>query len=135
MSGAFLNTNVLLYAFSRDDDRSVRARELLDRGGVVSVQCLNEFASVARRKLQMEWERIDEAIGIIVWLCTFVMAIELTVHRIGLAIAQRHRTSIYDGMIVAAAITAGCDVLWSEDMHPGLVVGGQLRIENPFTAT
>ena len=54
------------------------------------------------------------------------------VHEIGLAISEQYKFSVYDGMIVAAALTAGCDVLYSEDMHDGLVVDGRLSVVNPF---
>lgn len=52
----------------------------------------------------------------------------------GLRLAERYQLSLYDGMIVAAALDAGCDTLWSEDMHDGLVVETQLTICNPFAA-
>jgi predicted nucleic acid-binding protein len=54
------------------------------------------------------------------------------VHDTGLALAERYGISIYDAMIVAAALRADCDTLWSEDMHNGLVIENRLRILNPF---
>lgn len=53
-------------------------------------------------------------------------------HKDGLRLARRYRLSVYDGMIVAAALTANCDILYSEDMHHGLIVDGRLQIVNPF---
>jgi predicted nucleic acid-binding protein len=53
-------------------------------------------------------------------------------HDVGRALAERYGLSIYDAMIVASALVAGCTTLWSEDMQDGLVVEGQLRIVNPF---
>ena len=63
-----------------------------------------------------------------------------TFHTLGLDILRRelkgagYRSgfSIYDAMIVASALVAGCTTLWSEDMQDGLLVEGQLRIINPF---
>jgi predicted nucleic acid-binding protein len=52
-------------------------------------------------------------------------------HVLGLALAARHSLSLYDGMIVAAAQLAGCTVLYSEDMHDGLVID-RLTIRNPY---
>ena len=62
MSGteAFLDTNVLLYLLSRDAAKADRAEALVVAGGVISVQVLNEFASVASRKLEMSWAEIRE---------------------------------------------------------------------------
>ncbi len=60
---AFFDTNVLIYAVAHDDPRSRQAEELLALGGVLSVQILNEFASVARRKILMSWSDVTEAFG------------------------------------------------------------------------
>jgi predicted nucleic acid-binding protein len=49
--GEFLDSNVLVYAFTTDP-RAARAQGLLARGCTISVQGLNEFTNVARRKLR-----------------------------------------------------------------------------------
>jgi predicted nucleic acid-binding protein len=59
-------------------------------------------------------------------------AITIEIHESGLALAERYRLSIYDAMIVASALYAECDTLWSEDMQDGMLIGGTLRIVNPF---
>ena len=63
-----------------------------------------------------------------------VAVVPLTVetHELGMALAERHGFSVYDAMIVAAALSADCDTLWSEDMQDGLLVEGSLTIRNPF---
>jgi predicted nucleic acid-binding protein len=53
-------------------------------------------------------------------------------HETGLRIAERYGLSIYDAMIAASALHAGCDTLWSEDMQHGLALKEGLRISNPF---
>lgn len=63
-----------------------------------------------------------------------VHALGPEMHEAGLDLAKRYGLSVYDAMIVAAAVGAGCDVLWSEDLHHGLLMDGQLRIANPFQA-
>ena len=62
---AFFDTNVLIYALAKGDPRSKRPEELLAAGGVLSVQILNEFVSVARRKILMSWSEVMEALGVI----------------------------------------------------------------------
>lgn len=62
-----------------------------------------------------------------------ILPLTLAIHQHGLAIAQRHRLSIYDAVIVASALEAGCDALCSEDRHDGLIVDGRLTVVNPFT--
>ena len=55
---AFFDTNVLVYVVGQKDERTAPAEALMAGGGVVSVQVLNELASVARRKLGMTWDEI-----------------------------------------------------------------------------
>ena len=58
----FFDTNILIYAAVRSDDRHAVARRLLAGGGSISVQVLNEFANVAHRKLKMRWADIRSAL-------------------------------------------------------------------------
>ncbi|OYW60850.1 MAG: hypothetical protein B7Z40_19435 [Bosea sp. 12-68-7] len=129
----FLDTNVLVYAFS-DDPRSARAEALLAKGCVSGVQALNEFANVARRKLAMEWREVREALDALRALLASVAPLDLAVHLAGIEIAERHRLSVYDAMMIAAALRLRCTTFWSEDLQDGLVVEGRLTIRNPFVA-
>lgn len=128
---AFIDSNILIYLLSADAAKADRAEAVIQQGGLISVQVLNEVANVARRKLSMAWDEINEVLSLIRMLCT---AEPLTVetHDKGLLIAQRYGLSIYDAMIVAAALVGDCDTLYSEDMQDGLLVDNQLRICNPF---
>jgi predicted nucleic acid-binding protein len=128
---AFLDTNVLVYAFSTRDDRTASARQLLLDGAVVGVQALNEFASVARAKLGFTWAEVQEAVEKILILCPNPRSLSLQIHLRALDISMRYKYSIWDGLIVAAALDAGCKILYTEDLQHGQVVEG-LRIENPF---
>lgn len=132
MSGEFFfDTTVLIYAVARNDPRAAAAEELLARGGTVSIQVLNEFVAVARRKLRMPWEEIIEALGAIRVLCAASVAITIDTHDAALRIAQRYGFHIYDSLIVAAAIEAGCTTLYSEDLQHGQTIG-PVTIRNPF---
>lgn len=131
MTRTFLDSNVVVYAFS-DDPRNAVAEELLGRGCEISVQVLNEFANVARRKLGFSWAEITDAAEAITTLSRTVHPLDLATHQDALRLAQRYGFGFYDALIVASALRAGSAVLHSEDLHHGLVVEGQLRIENPF---
>ncbi len=128
---AFLDTNILIYAVVRDK-RSTQAEKLLAGGGVVSVQVLNEFTSVARRKLKMPWPQVTDALDAIRVLCPEPVAISVETHEAALEIAQKHRYEIYDALVIAAALQAKCAILYSEDLHHGQVIGGRLEVRNPF---
>ena len=129
---AFLDTNVLIYALAEDDPRSMQALELLASGGVLSVQILNEFVSVARRKILMPWSDVREALDAFRVLCPSPLPITIELHEAALKIAEQHGYSIYDALVIAAALEAGCATLYSEDLHHGQTIDAQLTIRNPF---
>ena len=129
---AFLDTDILIDSIAKDDPRGARAEELLAAGGVVSVQVLNEFTTVARRKLQMSWEEVTEALDAIRVLCPSPVPITLHTHEAALKIAQRYGYRIYDALIAASAVEAKSSTLYSEDLQDGQIVEEQLAIRNPF---
>jgi predicted nucleic acid-binding protein len=95
------------------------------------VQVLNEIANVALRKLGMPWREINEVLALIQSICP-AEPLTIETHDQGRFISERYGLSVYDAMIVAAALLAGCETLYSEDMQDGLFVERQLRICNPF---
>lgn len=129
---AFLDTNVLIYALAKDDPRSMQAEELLAAGGVISVQILNEFASVARRKMSMSWTEVAEALGAIRVLCPAPLPITMEMHEAALRVAEAYGYGIYDALVIAAALEVGCETLYSEELHDGQTIDGQVTIRNPF---
>jgi predicted nucleic acid-binding protein len=134
MSGrVFLDTTVLIYAVSRDEARASVAETLLAAGGSISIQVLNEFAAVARRMLNMSWQETAEALDAIRALCGPPAPLTVEMHDTALRIAEDYDYSIYDALILAAALEIGCDVLYSEDMQDGQRIDS-LTIRNPFLA-
>lgn len=87
---------------------------------------------MARRKLSMSWEEINEVLALIRSVCS-VAPLTIETHDRGRVVAQRYGMGVYDAMIVAAALLGGCKTLYSEDMQGGLLIDQQLRICNPFT--
>lgn len=127
----FFDTNVLLYLLSGDAGRADRAELLLQGGGHVSVQVLNEFASVATRKLKLSWAETNDVLRIIRAVCR-VSPITVDTHDRALLLAERYQLGVYDALIVAAALIAECGTLYSEDLQSGQKIAGSLRIVNPF---
>jgi predicted nucleic acid-binding protein len=130
----FFDTNVLLYTIGQHDARTPTAEALLAAGGVVSVQVLNELASVARRKLHMSWPEITEALDAIRILCPSPIPITVEMHDAALRLAGRYGFHIYDALIVAAALELDCETLYTEDLQSGQVIDGRLTIQNPLKA-
>ena len=131
MPGSFFDTNVLVYLASTDVLKAERAERTIAGGGTINVQVLNEVANVARRKMRMSWADAHRFLSLLRSLLE-VHPVTIETHETGLALAERYRLSIYDAMIAAAALQAGCDTLWSEDMQHGMAMGEGLRIINPF---
>jgi predicted nucleic acid-binding protein len=127
---AFFDTNILVYTATSDAKKHTAA-DCLRRGGLVSVQVLNEFVHVARRKLRHDWPQIELALGLFRASLDDVLPVTLNTHTGAMSLARDHALSFYDALIVAAAIEAGCDILYSEDMQHGRTIGG-LAIINPF---
>jgi predicted nucleic acid-binding protein len=108
------------------------AQELLARGCAISVQGLNELANVARRKLGMDWQEVRDALAAIRTICRLIVLLDVELHGDALRIAERYGYAMSDALVLAAALRADCDVVWSEAMHDGMVIDGRLHIGNPF---
>ena len=127
----FLDTNILIYAFSSEDPRGPIAKSLLETGGTISVQVLNEFVNVSRNKVRVSWVKIEKALAIVKRLLAPPVPLTLKLHETAIALARDHNLAIYDSLIVAAAIHAGSGVLYTEDVQHGRRIGN-VTIRNPF---
>lgn len=128
---AFLDSNILIYAIGEDDARRAIADALIVQNAVVSAQVLAETASVLGRKLRLPALSVERILASITARAhcepltaeTVLAAVRLT-GRLGY--------SHYDSQVIAAALAAGCAVLYSEDMQHGQLIDGTLTIVNPF---
>ena len=130
VSKPFIDSNVVLYLLSGDAEKADRAEALLQSGGMISVQVLNEVASVCRRMLKMQWLEVQALLLAVKSACD-VFPLTLASHERAIELAKRFQFSLYDANIVASALMAGAEVLLSEDMQSGMLVDG-LLIRNPF---
>ena len=129
----FIDSNVIVYAFSVGDRRQERAMDVLSSGGLVSVLVLNEFVNVSRKKRKRAWDDILAELQIIGDVVETVPLLVET-HRGALDIARHTQFSFYDSLLIAAASRAGCRILYSEDMQHGRTVDN-VTITNPFLAS
>lgn len=127
----FLDTNVLLYLLSADATKADRAESIIRDGAIVSVQVLNEFTAVARRKLKLTWQEIGEVLRAVQASCG-VEPLTVDGHTQGRRLAQRYGFSVYDAMVVSSALDADCTTLYTEDMQDGMRVWNRLTLHNPF---
>lgn len=129
---AFFDTNIVVYAFSTDAKRD-RAIKTIAPGGIISAQVLNEFTNVLRNKQRQSWAVIEAVIRTARAQFGGIRPLTAETHAAALLLARDHNLSFYDALIVASALEAGCDTLYSEDMQNGRAFG-DLKIINPFAA-
>lgn len=127
---AFLDTNILVYA-QQTGPKAIMSQDLIAQGGTISVQVLNELTNVLRKKDHRSWRDIELVLDDIDNALEPAVPLTATTSRAALTLARDHGFSFYDALIIAAAIEAGCDVLYSEDLQHGRSVSG-LAIVNPF---
>jgi predicted nucleic acid-binding protein len=127
---SFFDSNILLYLVDPQSEKSTAADQLVEKGGTISVQVLNEFANVARRRLKMSPNRLMQSLGIFQNILE-VVPVTVDVHRRAMEIAFSTNFSIFDCNIIAAAELAGCDVLYTEYLNHGQRIG-KVEIRNPF---
>ena len=126
-----IDTNIAFYALARGD-KAKFAKSALGTSDFLSAQVLNEFAFASRRKLQREWAEISYDIDILLKSVPMIVPVGLASNREALRIAERYQVSFYDAVMIAVALANGASILYSEDMHHGLVIDGRLTITNPF---
>lgn len=127
---AFLDTNILVYA-QQTGPKAVISRDLIAQGGTINVQVLNELTNVLRKKGNRSWRDIELVLDDVDNALDPALPLTAATTRAALALARDHGFAYYDALIVAAAIEAGCDTLYSEDLQHGRNIGG-LTIINPF---
>ena len=127
---AFFDTNVLVYA-QGPGAKGDAARGALMDGGIISVQVLNEFTNVLRRKFRLDWKSAAAAVADVRELFESVRPLDIETHEAAVALAEAHGFSFYDSLIVASAMQAGCETLLTEDLQDGRRIDG-LTIVNPF---
>lgn len=132
----FLDTNILLYAAMptlAESDKFQTASSLLDcPDNMLSVQVLNEFINQATHPKRVERMDRRDAFAFARTLRAFrIQPLDLAVFDTAADLSLRTNYNWWDCLIVAAAITLGCETLATEDMRHGHIIDG-VRIENPF---
>ena len=134
---AFVDTNVLVYAVSRDEpEKQEKARAIVERGFAegcfaISTQVLLElYVNVTRKaKIQLsDQEALEYVRALTEW---HVVEMSQSLVLAALDVSRQMQLSIWDSAILEAAREAGCMRLLSEDLTAGRDYGG-VTVENPF---
>ena len=127
----FLDTCVFVYALSDGDSRQDRAIDVIGRGGKISIQILNELGNVCRKKMGMSWDEISGALMAARHFCPEPVPLTLSLHERAVDLGRRFGFSVYDCVMVSAALEADCRILYTEDLQHDQTIDG-LRVVNPF---
>jgi len=130
----FIDTNVLIYGYSEDEpDKRQRAIDCVRSGEAwISTQVLNETINVLKRKFSLSYSQIRDAVQEISKGFPIVLVSVNTIE-MALNLAERYQYSYFDSLILASALEARCQILYSEDLHDGQRIENQLTIINPFS--
>ncbi|MBJ7380227.1 MAG: PIN domain-containing protein [Polynucleobacter sp.] len=127
----FFDTNTLLYLLSSDTKKADWVSSHLQQDSIISVQVLNEFTSASLKKIKISFAELNEFLT--VFMTIFIIKpIDLETFHIGLMVSNRYGYHHYDAMIIAAALQAKCERLYSEDMQHRQIIDRRLQIINPF---
>jgi predicted nucleic acid-binding protein len=127
----FLDTNILLYAIGDDKDKRERSRQLLSESPYISTQVINECTHVLRRKQKWTLPQVRREIELFLSL-THLQDVSLDEIRLAWKISEQYHFSHYDSLILATALSAGCEILYSEDMQHQMLIKHSLRIINQY---
>lgn len=134
MNKVFLDTNILIYLYASDElKKTAKVQELLTEFEDISIstQVLFEFSYISQRKLKRTYTDIEKALkefhkAFNITLITYQMLLH------ALKVASNYKYSFPDSLIISAALSSDCDILFSEDMHNNQLIEDNLKIINPF---
>jgi predicted nucleic acid-binding protein len=127
----FFDTNILVYAVSNEGFRTDRSIEVLSEGGIISAQVLNEFTNATLKKMNRRWADVDQALKRVELVVSEIVPFTRETHQFAFRLARAHMLQWFDAVVLASALEAGCDTLYTEDFQGGRKFG-KLKIVNPY---
>ena len=128
----FIDTNVLIYAFSEDEPtKQQKALNLIDAvacDAIISNQVINELANIFLKKFKLPIEKVEDYFLELLNIVSFDMSTQIR----ALRLKQRYNLQYFDSLIISTALENKCNILYSEDMQHELIIDNRLKIINPF---
>jgi len=132
MSKIALDSNILIYNHSLEfEDKKHIARRFFNENPVVSSQVVSEYINMIKRNLKISKLELIQLCSLWLEKCT-VQPVVLSTIKLAQILIIKYDFQVFDGIIVAAALEADCDIIYSEDMHDGIIIENKLKIVNPF---
>lgn len=134
MTAIFADTNVVVYAYAKDSQKSQIAEAILVTAPVIGTQVVSEFLNIARTKMGLDLATRHKVAQDLLYSCA-VVPLDAQVAAQAMTIEAKYQVSYWDALVVAAALAAGCDTLYTEDLQNGQVFESRLVVKNPFVTT
>jgi len=132
MNRIVLDSNILIYNHSLDhENKRLIARDFFKENPIVSSQVISEYINVMRRNFKMQKQELLHICSLWLEKCS-IQPVVLSTIKLAQNLINRYDFQIFDGIIIAAALEANCNILYSEDMQNGQIVENTLKIVNPF---
>lgn len=127
----FLDSNICLYLFDKDESKFEKAKSLIDNSPIISTQVINENINVCLRKLKLTTKEAFRHADYLKDKSSLVYVKYKTII-ISSVVMDRYNFSYFDSLIIASAFENECSVLYSEDLQSNQVIFNTLKIINPF---
>ena len=128
----FLDTNILLYCYAQNElvKRPIALEVASNVHTFISTQVVKETCNILSKKLKLSWQEIEWVVDEIE-ANNEIVQVQISTIRKGIFLADRYKIQWFDSIIFAAAISADCSILYSEDLQNGFKIEN-LEIINPF---
>ena len=128
-----MDTNIILYALNEADPiKKGVGLDIIRNYPLLPSQCFTEAINVCRRKWKYDKSKQIGIAEFLIENCQ-LESVSNTIVRLAHHLIARYDFQYFDSLVVATALQTNCTILYSEDMHEGLVVERQLQIANPFS--
>jgi predicted nucleic acid-binding protein len=131
MNKIFVDSNIILYLMDNNIHKRSISEDILLQKPFISAQVLTEVANVCKRRFKYEKEDILNLWRDLMSDCDFIATTKTTFDN-GIELVKKYKFQLFDALIIASALEANCNILYSEDMQHKMVVEGKLTIINPF---
>jgi len=132
MSRIALDSNIIIYNHSLDHEKKrLIAGGFFKENPVVSSQVISEYLNVMKRNFKMQKQELIQICSLWLEKCS-IQPIILSTIKLAQNLVGKYDFQVFDGIIIAAALEADCDILYSEDMQDGQIIENKLKIVNPF---
>jgi predicted nucleic acid-binding protein len=126
-----LDTNILVYLEGNDVSKRKIAEILLSYDPVIPAQVISEFINVIRRLRKIPKHQLMAEVSALFRHCS-IAPLEQSTLDLAKILIDRYDFQIFDSIVIASALEANCNILYSEDMQHNMIVQQQLKIINPF---